>query len=211
MIVWYIIVTVFFVPWSGCKSLEVLQLSQVKVSDRGVQHLLHQPLEHLLQLDLSNTLISSRTLALLPNGIHIACTGSRIQNIYILFAGAPQLEILNIESTKVCSFIHCSYSVTELEIFSQTCVCTCTCVMYRYLSSTTLTCTCTCTCMHCALHTFAGWQFPCPEGPSPSPHSKCCPLSVSLWCHGNSRGLLPSTHSQLSRSCRGYQFIAATS
>ena len=58
----------FFVPRSGCKSLEVLQLSQVKVSDRGVQHLLHQPLEHLVQLDLSSTLISSRTLALLPNG-----------------------------------------------------------------------------------------------------------------------------------------------
>ena len=48
--------------------MEVLQLSQVKVSDRGMQHLLHQPLERLSELDLSNTLITSRTLALLPKG-----------------------------------------------------------------------------------------------------------------------------------------------
>ena len=53
----------------GCKSMEVLQLSQVKVSDRGVQQLLHQPLEHLSQLDLSNTLITSRSLALLTKGL----------------------------------------------------------------------------------------------------------------------------------------------
>ena len=53
---------------TGCKSLEVLRLNQVKVSDRGMGHLLHQPLECLVELDLSQTLVTTKTLELLPRG-----------------------------------------------------------------------------------------------------------------------------------------------
>ena len=74
------------VPRSGCKSMEVLQLSQVKISDRGMQHLLYQPLEQLSELDLSNTLITSRTLALLPKGrLHHSLS---LQN-YTLLLSSP--------------------------------------------------------------------------------------------------------------------------
>ena len=56
---------------TGCKSIEVLKLSQVKVSDKGVGHLLHLPLESLRELDLSHTLITSRSLERLPQGMYV--------------------------------------------------------------------------------------------------------------------------------------------
>ena len=60
---------------TGCKSIEVLKLSQVKVSDKGVGHLLHLPLESLRELDLSHTLITSRSLERLPQGIYVCVWG----------------------------------------------------------------------------------------------------------------------------------------
>jgi len=62
----------------GCKSIEVLRLSHVKVLDRGLGHLLHVPLENLRDLDLSHTLITSKSLELLPQGMWVCmCVGGR--------------------------------------------------------------------------------------------------------------------------------------
>ena len=43
----------------------------MKVSDRGVGHLLHLPLESLRELDLSHTLITSRSLEKFPQGMYV--------------------------------------------------------------------------------------------------------------------------------------------
>ncbi len=51
-----------------CKSLEVLELSQVKVTDEGLSLLLHFKLPHLRELDLSYTQVTSKGLKLLPLG-----------------------------------------------------------------------------------------------------------------------------------------------
>lgn len=52
----------------GCRELEVLELSEVKVSDDGLRILLYYPLEHLRELDLSSTEVTVQALELLPTG-----------------------------------------------------------------------------------------------------------------------------------------------
>ena len=96
-----------------CKHLEVLKLSQVKISDRGVSLLLHHPLESLTELDLSHTPITSQCLQLLPQGM--CYKGSRMKYSLNLsppslslshsFSGAPYLEVLTVDSTQV-EFMH---------------------------------------------------------------------------------------------------------
>ena len=58
-------------------SMESLNLSHVKATDRGISLLLHTPLTHLTNLTLSHTRITSTTLTALPQG---QC------EVYILFA-----------------------------------------------------------------------------------------------------------------------------
>ena len=50
----------------------------MKVSDRGVGHLLHLPLESLRELDLSHTLITSRSLERLPQGMYVCVCGGGV-------------------------------------------------------------------------------------------------------------------------------------
>ncbi|XP_064401997.1 uncharacterized protein LOC135347837 isoform X2 [Halichondria panicea] len=69
----------------SCTLLEVLKLSEVKVTDRGFSLLLATPLTHLQVLDLSKTQITTKSLRLLP-------------------AGSPNLESLNIEGTTIDNF-----------------------------------------------------------------------------------------------------------
>ena len=59
---------ILFIPFSGCTLLEVLKLSEVKVTDRGFSLLLATPLTHLQVLDLSKTQITTKSLRLLPAG-----------------------------------------------------------------------------------------------------------------------------------------------
>lgn len=66
----------------GCKKLEVLELSQMKVSDEGLQLLLYYSLPQLSQLDLSCTQVTAGGLRLFP-------------------AGAPGLTRLSLECTQV--------------------------------------------------------------------------------------------------------------
>ena len=75
---------VFILP-TGCKYLKVLKLSQVKVSDEGVRLLLQQPLDHLEELDLSHTLITSWSLQLLPEGGHCMETHHLSTMVFFLY------------------------------------------------------------------------------------------------------------------------------
>jgi hypothetical protein len=53
---------------AGCKGLEQLELSHVKVSDEGLRLLLYYSLHQLEELDLSYTQITAAGLKLLPTG-----------------------------------------------------------------------------------------------------------------------------------------------
>lgn len=96
--------------------MEVIKLSHLKLSDEGVQLLSRKPLDSLRELDLSHTNITSRALRVLSQGTSYFLSVNRCVNVTIAlcvhvcilvtymffqFTGAPCLEILNIENTKV--------------------------------------------------------------------------------------------------------------
>ena len=53
---------------SGCKHVEELKLSRIKLSDQGLSLLLYYPLLSLRSLDLSHTSITNQALERLPLG-----------------------------------------------------------------------------------------------------------------------------------------------
>ena len=58
-----------FPPSQGCVSIENLNLSHMKATDRGIHLLLHSPLTSLSTLNLSHTRITSSSLSALPRGL----------------------------------------------------------------------------------------------------------------------------------------------